>query len=88
MDKPHYPQNGGAPGMYQASDGNWYPVSAMPQGHHQQGGFYGQYGQQQPMAPGPQPVYVQQQSQPDNNTGCWASICAGLCCLNLCCCLC
>nr|XP_018259245.1 uncharacterized protein I303_08173 [Kwoniella dejecticola CBS 10117]OBR81403.1 hypothetical protein I303_08173 [Kwoniella dejecticola CBS 10117] len=47
----------------------------MPQGHGhgyggQQGSFYGQYGQQQPMQPGPQPVYIQQQKA-DNNTGCW-----------------
>ncbi|WVW79427.1 hypothetical protein I302_101396 [Kwoniella bestiolae CBS 10118] len=90
MDK-HYQQNQQQPGMYQASDGKWYPVSAMPQGH-QQGGFYGQYGQQQPMAPGPQPVYIQQQGSNKGGAGagccaCCAGVCAamtGLCCLDLC----
>ncbi|KAK6906082.1 hypothetical protein L486_06351 [Kwoniella mangroviensis CBS 10435] len=85
-----YPQQQGQPGMYQASDGKWYPVSAMPQGHQQGGGFYGQYGQQPPMAPGPQPVYINQQSGGGGGgagCACCAGICAamtGLCCLDLC----
>ncbi|WRT69131.1 uncharacterized protein IL334_006115 [Kwoniella shivajii] len=88
MDKHSYPQHSGnghhqqqgqAPGMYQASDGKWYPVTQMPQGSG-----YGQqpYGHQQPMHPHSQPVYVQQQ-KPNGGSGgmgCVAGLLAGACC--------
>lgn len=59
--------------MYQASDGKWYPVSAMPQGYqagYGQGGNM-QYGHQQP-------IYVQ---QPQHGGGGAAAAAGGTGCL-------
>ncbi|KIR28555.1 hypothetical protein I309_02480 [Cryptococcus deuterogattii LA55] len=98
MNKPNYPtmqQNGQQ--MYQASDGQWYPMSAMPQNWHgsQQppqpgyGGYQqqqGYYGQQQPMY-ATQPVYVENRGAGAGAgaaTGLCAGLCAGLLCLDLC----
>ncbi|KAL1407565.1 hypothetical protein Q8F55_006998 [Vanrija albida] len=63
--------------MYQASDGKWYPVSAMPQNFaaQQQPPSYG-YGQQPPMQYGqqqPQQIYVQQQRPSGGGAGAGAA---------------
>ncbi|WVQ81475.1 hypothetical protein IAT38_003599 [Cryptococcus sp. DSM 104549] len=86
MNKPNYPQQQHqGQQMYQASDGQWYPVAAMPQnwqpGQQQQG----YYGQQQPMYPQSQPVYVEQRgSGMGAGAGAGMGICAGLCAALLC----
>ncbi|WWC73034.1 uncharacterized protein I206_106999 [Kwoniella pini CBS 10737] len=98
MNKPTYPNDQGQQQMYQASDGKWYPTSAMPQGWQQQGGYgggYGQqpYGQQQPMYPNSQPVYVQQQGGRGAGAGAgagmgiFAALCGALLCFDLGACL-
>ncbi|KAL7421143.1 hypothetical protein Q5752_004028 [Cryptotrichosporon argae] len=86
---PQYPQqtqNGQQ--MYQASDGKWYPVQAMPQNWQGQGQQPGYYGQPQMST---QPVYVQQQRTGMGGMGAGggilAALCAGLLCFDLGACL-
>ncbi|TYJ52046.1 hypothetical protein B9479_007347 [Cryptococcus floricola] len=93
MSKPSYPtQNQSGQQMYQASDGNWYPTTSMPQNWQGQqqppqpsygGGYQQPYGQQQPMyAHQTQPVYVQDQRGAGGmgaGAGAGAGLCAGLC---------
>ncbi|WVN87990.1 uncharacterized protein L203_103188 [Cryptococcus depauperatus CBS 7841] len=94
MNNHSYPtMDQGGQQMYQASDGNWYPISTMPKGWNGQqpsqpafGG--GQYQQQPPMHYQTQPVIYEDRRGVGAGAGAGMGLCAGLCagllCFDLC----